>query len=147
MAPRSENMTPEARERAVEFAMQHISRRYLPAAIKHELYVSAEWGGYARDTYDRIVNDARAELRKRHEARNGVEMKYDAVDFYESVIRDPLVSIDYKLDAQKQLDKLFALHRSLDAKMEDGQDVSEWLEKEVVRRVAETTARQQNDGP
>lgn len=137
MGTRSDNMTPENRELAVELAMQRISRRYLPAAIKHELYVSETWGGYCREVYDNIVNDARAELRKRHEARNGVEMRYDAVDFYESVIRDDTIAIEYKLDAQKQLDKLFALHRPLEAKTESETDVSEWMEKEIARRVAE----------
>lgn len=143
MSGRSDTMSDEQRLAAVDLVIDMLARQTLPSQIKKRLGVHAEYGGRSHDIYDRITNDARTEFRARILAHTGTDLRGESIEFYRSVLRDDFATIDQRIEAQKSLDRLLSLQRPLEAKI-DGEDVNDWVEREIERRINERQNKRNN---
>ena len=94
----------------VEHVADRMGLRWKKHEIKAELLAMLEVPKISVHSFEVICTRAREAMAERSN-RPATEMKKDAIEFYESIIRDPGEAAKDRIKAQEQLDKIFALDK------------------------------------
>lgn len=92
----------------IDAVVEWLGLKYRKSQIKLEL--AKINGGNPLDFHivDRIISLAKEKIRDIYHV-DAVEYKGSAIEFYQSIIRNPKIKIKYKLQAQQRLDTLLGL--------------------------------------
>lgn len=94
----------------VEFVADLMGKRWKKHEIKAYLLKELDVPKISVHSFEVICTRARKAMAERSE-RPASDMKRDAIEFYESVVRDEDATYKDRIKAQEQLDKIFALDK------------------------------------
>lgn len=131
--PTGHPIPEDVRDDVVDLLVDAISQKWHKSQMKtaiRECFKGSEFADPSTATIERLISEARAELRNRLGVDRGDE-KLNAIAVYEAVIRDPNATHGERIKAQERIDKILGLENKGGA--DDADDRAKAIRDELAK--------------